>query len=59
MEKKLNKKNYIIFGIVIIFIVIYCVYRIINLVANPTDTFVVEKGKLSYEETKQGYVIRD
>ncbi len=59
MEKKLNKKNYIIFGIVIIFIVIYCVYRIINLVANPTDTFVVEKGKLSFEETKQGYVIRD
>lgn len=59
MEKKLNKKNYIIFGIVIIFIVIYCIYRIINLVVNPTDTFVVEKGKLSFEETKQGYVIRD
>lgn len=58
-EKKLNKNKYIIFSIIIVTILIYCIYMICSLIIKPTDTFVVENGKLSFEETKQGYIIRD
>ena len=58
-EKKLNKNKYIIFSIVVVAILIYCIYMICSLIIKPTDTFVVENGKLSFEETKQGYIIRD
>ena len=58
-EKKLNKNKYIIFSIIVIAILTYCVYMICSLIIKPTDTFVVENGKLSFEETKQGYIIRD
>lgn len=30
-----------------------------KLLKNPTDTFVVEKGMISYEESATGYIIRD
>lgn len=43
----------------IIFSVIFCAYQIIRLVINPTDSFLVEQGKISQEESLIGYVIRD
>ncbi|MCX4303915.1 MAG: hypothetical protein K1W33_03600 [Clostridia bacterium] len=45
-----------------IVIIISAVFFIINstkLLKKPTDTFVVEKGSISYEETGTGYIIRD
>lgn len=53
----INKK--IILVILIAIILIYSIYIIFNLIKNPTDTFLVEKGKLSSEQTMQGYVIRE
>lgn len=41
-----------------ILILIYFIYAIIQLVKQPTDTFMVENGKLSQEESAIGYVIR-
>lgn len=38
---------------------IYCIYLFIRLLANPTDTFIVEQGKIYKEETQEGYIIRD
>ena len=38
---------------------IYCIYLFIRLVTNPTDTFIVEQGKIYKEETQEGYIIRD
>lgn len=44
-----------------IIVVIIAVFFIINStkLLKPTDTFVVEKGSISYEETGTGYIIRD
>lgn len=44
---------------IIIFAVIFCTYQIIRLAINPTDSFLVEQGKISQEESLIGYVIRD
>lgn len=60
--KKVRRKNpkkiaiVLIIGIVI---ALYCVYSIIMLIRQPTDTFVIENGTLSGEESAVGYVIRD
>lgn len=44
---------------VIIFVVVFFIYKIIELVIRPTDSFLVEKGRISQEEGVIGYVIRD
>lgn len=64
MAKKRKKKkiNYIKFGIaslITILLLGYSAWGIINLIKNPTDTFMVEEGKLSLEETVEGYIIRE
>ena len=59
MKKNKNNIKYIITAIIAIALLIYIVYTIINLVIKPTDTFLVEKGEISFEESVQGYVIRD
>ena len=43
----------------IIFSIIFFIYQIINLAMNPTDSFLVDYGKVSQEESLIGYVIRD
>ncbi len=58
-KKKINRKKYIAFLILLIAIVIYAIYIVYNLAIKPTDTFIVENGKISLEETVQGYIIRE
>ena len=43
----------------IIFAIIFFIYQIARLAINPTDSFLVEYGKVSQEESLIGYVIRD
>ncbi len=43
----------------IILIIIFCIYQIIRLAINPTDSFLVEQGKIAETESLIGYVIRD
>ena len=56
--KKVNKKVLIV-GIVLLAIVIYVAFVIFNLFLNPTDTVMIENGKLYMEEAATGYIIRD
>lgn len=60
--KEKNKKvniQLVITAILAISFIIYAIYAIISLIIKPTDSFLVENGKISYEETVQGYIIRD
>lgn len=56
-NKTINKKK-IIIGILIVGIAISCILAIGNLFIHPTDSFRIEEGKVSVEETAIGYVIR-
>ena len=58
MNKKIITKKLIIYLIIAI-IVIVTIYKIFNLIIKPANTFLVENGKLSEEESIQGYVIRE
>ncbi len=71
-KKKVNKKYYqidlnkiqknkkiLILLIAIIAIIIFCIYKVIVFVKNPTDTFTVQQGKIYQEERAIGYIIRD
>lgn len=53
------KKKTKIVGIISCVFFIYCIYLLIKILANPTDTFIVENGKIYKEETVEGYIIRD
>lgn len=56
--KKLNR-NFWMFAAVIIFIIVFCIYKLIIFVQNPTDTFRVENGQIYEEERANGYIIRE
>ena len=62
-KKKNNKITKQLFGIVLlsanICFAIYVGYLIINLFANPTKSFIIQKELLTSEESLEGYVIRD
>ena len=58
-ETKINTKNKIILIAVSLIILIYIIHAIYNLIIKPTETFIIENGKISSEEPVQGYIIRD
>ncbi len=62
-NEKLNKIRQNVFQVtllsIILFAIIFCIYHIVSLAINPTDSFLVEKGKIYQEESLIGYVIRD
>ena len=55
---KLNIKLLIASVIMLIFIICFA-YNIIALFVNPTDTFMIENGKISSSEQAVGYIIRE
>ena len=54
----MKKKTKIAIIIACIFL-IYCIAIFIKLLVNPTNTFIVEQGKIYKEETQDGYILRD
>ena len=40
-------------------IIIYVVFIVVQLIRNPTDTVYVEMGQIQEEETGVGYIVRD
>lgn len=56
-NKELNMKR--VTAVVAVVMLIYFAFAIVKLVKDPTDTFLVEEGKLYNEESATGYVIRD
>ena len=65
MNKKTQKINFkliilkIFLCILLISILSYFFIKIVDLIKQPTDVFMVENGSLSYEEQAIGYVLRD
>ena len=55
---KENKKILLI-CLLIIILAVYCIYKVVVLIQNPTDTFTVEQGKIYQEESNTGYIIRE
>lgn len=58
MRKK-NRKKIAIVAVISVVILAYFMYSIIKLIKQPTDTFLIEEGKLYNQESAIGYVIRE
>ena len=58
-ETEINSRNKIILIVISLLIIIYIIYAIYNLIMIPTETFIVKNGRISSEESVQGYIIRD
>lgn len=56
--RKKNLKKVSVVSFIGIIILLYFAYAIIQLVKQPTDTFMIENGKVSQEESAIGYLIR-
>lgn len=59
VNKKINKPRIVICTILAILILVYIMHAVINLINNPTETFIIRNGQVSKEETEIGYIIRD
>ena len=57
--RTLNKAKILFATAILITILIYIIVAVYNLIKNPTDTVVVKEGRISEEETVNGYIIRD
>lgn len=58
-KKPLNGKKTKIAIFLAIAFMIYCIFILVKLLTNPTDTFIVEQGKIYREENVEGYIIRN
>lgn len=57
-KKKVNLR--IIFTSIVILIFAIClIYNVVSLFINPSDTFMIENGKISSSEEAEGYIIRE
>lgn len=56
---KSKKTKKIIIGIIVAIAIIYGIFMVYKLIKNPSNTFIVENGTISEEETVRGYIIRD
>lgn len=52
-----HKKVLIVLALLCIMIYVFCI--VMKLITNPTNTFLVEQGKIYQEEIATGYIIRD
>lgn len=57
-KKPLNGKRTKIALVLAAIFAVYCVFILIKLLANPTNTIIVEQGKIYKEENVDGYIIR-
>lgn len=58
-KRRINGKKSIMAIALTIAFFIYCIILLIKLLANPTNTVIVENGKIYKEESVEGYIIRD
>lgn len=61
-KQKKNSKNIflrVLLFLAVIILIVYLVYNTVRLIMSPTDTYVVENGKLNLSESVSAYVIRD
>lgn len=55
----IEKHKKVLIVLVLLCLMIYAFYNVIQLITNPTNTFLVEQGKIYQEEIATGYIIRD
>lgn len=55
----MNKRAITVVSLLVLILVGYCLYKVVALVQNPTNTFSVEQGKVYQEEAAIGYIIRE
>lgn len=61
MLKKIQKKRlFKLIGVIVLAIFLFVfLINVVRKITKSTDTFMVEEGTLSYEESAEGYIIRD
>lgn len=61
LKSQASKKDVskIINPLIITILIIYGIYKVINLIVYPTSMFMIENGAIIKEESSVGYVIRD
>lgn len=57
--KKINNVKVTITAIIAIILAVCIVYNIVDLFINPSDTFMIDNGKISVSEETVGYIIRE
>ena len=57
--KKRNNVKIIVTLIITLIFVICVIYNVIALFINPSDTFMIDNGKISTSEEANGYIIRE
>lgn len=58
--KELQKnKAFVVILFIMLAIAIFCLYKVIVFIQNPTETFSIEQGKIYQEERATGYIIRE
>ena len=58
-EKIKKYRKSLIISTILLGFIIFCIYKVIIFIKNPTDTFTVEQGKIYQEEKTAGYIIRE
>ncbi len=59
MMQVIQKHRKVLIMLILLCFLIYVFNVVIKLIANPTNTFLVEQGQIYQEETATGYIIRD
>ena len=58
-KKNIINKRKIIISILLFAIILYSIIVVYKLIGNPVDNFFVENGEITFEESTEGYIIRD
>ena len=59
LEALKNNKKALIISAATLLVSIFCIYKVVVFIKNPTDTFTVEQGQIYQTEKAVGYIIRE
>ena len=59
IKRKVNKRKLSIIIVLVLAVCVYLTASVYHLIKNPTDSVLVNEGRISQEETVDAYIIRD
>ncbi len=59
IKRKVNKRKLAIIIVLVLAVCVYLIASVYHLIKNPTDSVLVNEGRISQEETVDAYIIRD
>lgn len=59
IKRKVNKRKLSIIIVLVLAVCVYLIASVYHLIKNPTDSVLVNEGRISQEETVDAYIIRD